>query len=240
MKRRYQRHQPDTAPHPKNKGHDQPGNPHPNGRKIVETVAFIVAFAGLVFSAYSWVHNPLVRIVLIVLGLLCLLAIYLVWGTRFSAFCCGLAALLLIATAVFLLRPPETNDQVSKVNTPDVPKELLPPTPTPELKANEERALLDVKPEYLVGFFAKYNEAQAQKLVETYIGKWVQISGEFFDVSRDAMVTMDPNTSTGFFVLAQFEEQRWVDRVLVLRRGEAITVFGQITRITKLGAAPRV
>ncbi|HAF12625.1 MAG TPA: hypothetical protein DCK99_02765 [Blastocatellia bacterium] len=107
-------------------------------------------------------------------------------------------------------------------------------------KANEERVLLDVKPEYLADFFTKYNDAQAHKLVETYIGKWVKVSGEVIDVSRysggpNATVNIRtaPRSRLGF--IADFEEQRWVDRVLVLRRDEPITVFGQITKITALG-----
>lgn len=109
--------------------------------------------------------------------------------------------------------------------------------PKPGSTANEERVLLDVKLEYLLGFFTKYNEAQAQKLIETYLGKWVQISGEVFDVSRysdESIVTISPPTPTIFGVLAQFEEQRWVDRVQVLNRGEPITVFGQLTKMKSI------
>ena len=103
-----------------------------------------------------------------------------------------------------------------------------------------KRTVLDVKPEYLADFFKKYNDAQAQKLIESYVGKWVQLSGEVIDVSRyksepNATVTMRVTRgATHFGVIAEIEEERWADRALVLRRDEQITVFGRLAKITAL------
>jgi len=118
------------------------------------------------------------------------------------------------------------------------------PTVSP-LPSPSAREVLDVEPETLLAFFKKYNSAQAQKLVDAYIGKWVRFTGEVADVfpgetsggrwpdpGPSVMMRIKRSSSGSFTAFCDFEEQRWRDRAAVLRAEEKVTVFGQITRIT--------
>ena len=67
------RHQQDAKPVPDHERHSDSGDPNPRGRKFNETIAFVLGFAGLAFSAYAFTHNFWVRLILAGLGLLCLL-----------------------------------------------------------------------------------------------------------------------------------------------------------------------
>jgi hypothetical protein len=130
MARGSQRHQHKSGPSAKNKRDDKASNPYPSGRKIVETVAIVIAFAGLVFSAYSFAHNFWVRSALISLGLLCLLAIYLIWSNRISVICCSLAAVGLIAATAFFFRAAQPDDVGARVSTPEVAQRESDPAPS--------------------------------------------------------------------------------------------------------------
>jgi hypothetical protein len=177
------------------------------------------------------------------------------WWTRYHIHVYGVAGLIGLAlTVLFFLwprfqsRPNTSNPQEavpSAVSTPAPSPTKATASPTP-VAVQEERILLDVKPEYLLDFFTKYNNVQAQKLVETYIGKWEKFSGEVFDVSPDdtvgghfpdsgphVMISIrKKNWKDNFGVYcSRFEEQRWKDRALVLKPGETITLLGRIKQI---------
>jgi hypothetical protein len=151
-------------------------------------------------------------------------------------------ALAATITAITFSKPGEgTQTRPAPVSIP-TPITSSSVTLQAQTSKDNQRILLDVKPEYLLGFFNKYSTAQAQELVKTYLGKWVKISVEVADVSRDEILGKDqgpsvmittkiPGPDKDFLTHCGVEEQRWIDRALVLRRGERITVFGQITRI---------
>jgi hypothetical protein len=176
-----------------------------------------------------------------------LLAEFLRWkgSARWYWFAGMLCAGLILCGFLYkLILQDQPRTDEAKINTPDVPK--TGPAAASQPETNEERMLLDVKPEYLLGFFGKYNNAQAQKILEPYIGKWVQISGEVISVDPETpifpsdapriKVMIRTRTSTRFTVFARFQGKRWVNRVEVLRpQGESITVFGQIADIAAFG-----
>ncbi len=149
---------------------------------------------------------------------------------------------LFVCCAFLYMR--ELGKPISTAITQSVPTANTSP---PSVAVHEERTLLDVKPEYLLGFFKKYTNAEAHKLVETYIGKWLKISGIVDDVYSGkgydgAYVLIRTDKSdflkSGLFPVimgATFNEQRWINRALVLRRGETVTVFGRITKIEETG-----
>jgi hypothetical protein len=101
----------------------------------------------------------------------------------------------------------------------------------------DERIVVDVTPEYLVGFFREHTTAQAKKLLEAYIGKWMKVSGVVQDVESNPnhyLVLFRPSSVNAPLIWAHFREQRWMERVLTLKLGDNLTAFGQITNADHL------
>lgn len=118
----------------------------------------------------------------------------------------------------------------------------LAPSPKPQaqtpkdLPISNERITIDVTPEYLVSFFNNHTAVQANKLAEAYIGKWMKTSGTVQDVESQPghiLVLFRPSQH-GPLVYAPFREQRWTDRVMTLKLGDNLTVFGQIRNVDRL------
>jgi hypothetical protein len=203
----------------------------------VKTAAFVfllawAAFALAIYISSFWdKRRPLMMVLLIVTAL----GLFTVWW----------------AYLPLPLMPPNSQRSASiatlPIPTPTTSSSVMPQAQTSD---DKQRILIDVKPEYLIGLYKKYSTAQANQAVKTYIGKWVKISGEVVDVDQDAnwdalvgrvdpsvmITTKIPATKIPadyFDTHCRFEEQRLIDRALVLRRGEKITLFGRITRITE-------
>lgn len=130
----------------------------------------------------------------------------------------------------------------STIASIDTPKEKLLTPPSPKAH-NPERVVLNVEPKYLMGLFKEHTEAQARKLLEAYIGKWLQISGRVADVKSDSSVIRDAVIWTVFIYIEgtgmdiatlESHKQEWIDRVSVLRLGDRITVLGQLDRVSRI------
>jgi len=109
------------------------------------------------------------------------------------------------------------------------------------------REFLDIDPEKLFAFFEKYNDAQAEGLVQPYIGKWFEIQGSVREIRRAVFWNKNARGIPGITVLmetarrdknessvwttAEFDEKRWMDRAFVLRNKENIKLRGQIKHI---------
>lgn len=101
-----------------------------------------------------------------------------------------------------------------------------------------EESSLDVDPAYLVGLYKKYNSAQADELVKSYIGKWTPpISGTVGDVTGDkkgALMTVAVKRADGvilYVAVANFNEDRWSNRALVFRPNESVTIKGKLEHV---------
>lgn len=95
------------------------------------------------------------------------------------------------------------------------------------------RVLVDVTPQYLTDFFREHTDIQAKKLLEAFIGKWMRVSGPVGDVyahdESNATVYFNPPTYRRTKILMYFNDKRNIDeRLRVRRKGDAITVIGQI------------
>jgi hypothetical protein len=121
-----------------------------------------------------------------------------------------------------------------------------PSTVTSTAPAVEQRIFIDVDPGYLVGLYQKYNSAQADEAVKTYIGKWLRVSGNVGDVTRQRRLNergtvsmmISVKRADGFHlytILADFDDQRWIDRALIFNRGEKVTVIGKLERVIESG-----
>ena len=151
-----------------------------------------------------------------------------------AAFWLLLIAYVLFAGFVVLGKSqPSTSVATSQQAAPNLPS----PSPI------KEQFLSQADADYLVDLYKKYNSAQADEAVKTYIGKSIKVSGVVGDVSRDSndrnSVTMTilvkrADGWTLYGVAATFDQQRWKDRALIFGRGEKIIVVGKFERASEL------
>jgi hypothetical protein len=118
----------------------------------------------------------------------------------------------------------------------------------PSDPAASQRVFVDVKPEYLIGLYKKYNSVQADEAIKTYIGKWIKIPlavvadverekhfGDKPDTIRLAATVDAPNGWVLYSVIATFSDQRWMDRALILNKDEKVTIIGKIHHVIPPG-----
>jgi hypothetical protein len=116
-----------------------------------------------------------------------------------------------------------------------------------------KRIPLDIAPEKLVGFFEKYNEAQAEELTQPYIGTWMETQGRAIEISRDALLPNEGDGTIRYGIAislrterkdkpkspmvthALFDERRWIDRAKVVNRNEIVSVRGRIKYVYSFG-----
>jgi hypothetical protein len=82
----------------------------------------------------------------------------------------------------------------------------------------------------LVASYRDHTEAAANKLAEPYKGKWLKVAGTVHNVCegiahRGRQVVLD--TGEGEYVFGDFKPD-WNDRTLMLQKGQALAITGQI------------
>jgi hypothetical protein len=95
----------------------------------------------------------------------------------------------------------------------------------------------DVTSKFLIGLFEKHKTIDAKKLVEPFIGMWMQVSGSLSDVSElksYGVIVHLKRASLVEATTALFFDQEWVDRLSILQKGSDITVIGQISDVDGL------
>jgi len=87
-----------------------------------------------------------------------------------------------------------------------------------------------ITPEYFRSLYAEHTAAQADKLVEVYIGKWMRVSGTVQQVYVDkgshtpfAQIIFSGAEATNLIF-----SQPWIDRVSGLRRSDKVDAVGKI------------
>lgn len=101
----------------------------------------------------------------------------------------------------------------------------------------KKKIIVDVTPEYLIKHFKDHMSIHAQKLVNAFIGKWMKVSGPIgnvgaFNGTFSQVTFSDRSIYSGGQVYMLFRDQGYIkDRLSVLKKGDKITVIGQITRI---------
>lgn len=99
---------------------------------------------------------------------------------------------------------------------------------------------MDVTPRYLTDFYTDRMDFEGAALVKRYLGKWMRLSGPLRNVSDHddipghrwlgVFMQWPPgNPSVSMF----FNNPRWFDRLLVLKRGDPISVLGRIQKIDR-------
>lgn len=105
----------------------------------------------------------------------------------------------------------------------------------------DERIPANIRLKDLVKLGEGLTAAQANKLLVIYIGKWMRITGVVEDVEEE-----DKRLVVGIWTdleevkslsTVYFCEKRWIERAMLLRRRDQITVQGQIKHINSTGWA---
>jgi hypothetical protein len=113
---------------------------------------------------------------------------------------------------------------------------LVPVTASPSSEIGE-RKIVDVTPEYLIGFFnAGHTSVQAKKLAEAFIGKWMKVSGLLGDVlgnypSQRMVVFSDRSSYKRNSVNMFFYDKERFGELSTLKLGDTITVIGQLSDV---------
>jgi hypothetical protein len=106
-------------------------------------------------------------------------------------------------------------------------------------RLSDGRTLVGVTPEYLTELFDEHTSIQAEKLIEAFIGKWMRLSGPVGNVSaigEDAVsVSLKSETFEHPVVFLRFYGKCTIENQLrVLKKGDEITVIGQIREVTSM------
>jgi hypothetical protein len=102
-----------------------------------------------------------------------------------------------------------------------------------------ERVFVEETPEYLLGLGKDMTSVQRERVVEVYIGKWLKVSVPLKNVSNlngQMFVMADLGDTPRPFQDIQmfFDSKKWSARLSLLRRGQTISVIGQIQTISPL------
>jgi hypothetical protein len=155
---------------------------------------------------------------------------------------------LIVRLAVQYVRQPNVFEPVASTQSSPSPFPIASQVPA---SMPSDKEALDVDPEKLFAFFERYNDAQSEDLVKPYIGKWVQWSGRVTQVMNETLFPQkgerELRHGVNVFIDAKrrdnkttstqaiFDDPRWIERAKVLKRGEDITVRGQIKSIWSFG-----
>ncbi len=98
-----------------------------------------------------------------------------------------------------------------------------------------------ITPEYLLSFFhQQHTVVQATNATKDYIGKWMKITGSVGNVlagsERQAQVTFErqrsvPREWVDYTDVYMYFRGPWRERAIILKKGDNITVIGQIEQI---------
>jgi len=109
----------------------------------------------------------------------------------------------------------------------------------PEVAPQDKRDLVSVTPDDLVGFLRDdQTSIQSSRVVEPFIGKWIQVEGKLRDVhssSDDSAGVFFERDIKGVHLYMRFTGKESVDRLLVLKKGTSIVIQGQIESVSKIG-----
>ena len=95
------------------------------------------------------------------------------------------------------------------------------------------RVVVPATPVELHELFRTHTTAQVGQLLVPFLGKWMEITGTVGDVHEQMILLNEyqPSLKNGVAMLFDAE---WLERIAVLRRGDEVTVLGQIDRMDVL------
>jgi hypothetical protein len=121
--------------------------------------------------------------------------------------------------AVVLVRPSALGEE-----TPAGLQDAIPRKP-------RGRVVIDTSAEEIIKIFADNTVNQAKVLFAPYRKRWIWISGTVFDVTGNTVAVQREGTTK--LIHCAFRRS-WEKHVLVLRKGEAVTILGRIEGASSL------
>jgi hypothetical protein len=116
--------------------------------------------------------------------------------------------------------------------------EASPPVEKTKPRKYKNKTITDVDPDFLFGLFKDRTVMQGAVFAKQYTGKWIICSGTVHHV--DVLSSGDPSKPR-FIVAFQASDSlqfvtmvfssKWKDRLLLLSKGQAISVLGKIARL---------
>lgn len=112
-----------------------------------------------------------------------------------------------------------------------------PIAPASTSKINEQRIFVgpDITPEFLMSQFDGHTDFEGSALVEPYIGTWIKLSGPVHNIGNGILGYQIEFPHEAFgrgFVIASFDE-KWAERLRMLRQGSMVSVVGSIKSVGK-------
>ena len=121
--------------------------------------------------------------------------------------------------------------------TPTIPKQTAVDSPVTTLATMPGISFLseDITPPFLMSLYKINTEIQAEKLVASYLGQWMTVSGEVVDVAKSGDSDHRPmvQAGPGGAYLFKFSPV-WEGRVSGIRRASHITVTGRLEQVHSL------
>lgn len=124
-----------------------------------------------------------------------------------------------------------------------------PPVITPEVTTSQKEGKVfvgeNITPRYLLNFFEEHTGIQASVLTKAFIGKWMRLSGPLGEVlatdpKYGAQLTFErdyekPDREWFDYITVYMNfDELWIDRLAILRRGDQLTVIGEIKAVVPL------
>jgi len=110
--------------------------------------------------------------------------------------------------------------------------------PEPPAPAPAERVTTQRTPEDLWELFASLTDMQATRVIEPFIGQWMEISGPVDSVGNwdghFAQVTLNRPKDPYHHIFFMFRSEGWVPRLATLATGDRLTIRGEIERIDRI------
>ena len=96
----------------------------------------------------------------------------------------------------------------------------------------EGRIFIDRPIQSLVEPYEKYTEAEADRLMSVYLGKWLKVRGEVYQVDKLRISSChDVIVKIGSVIVTLMFETAWEERVVMLRKGQPIAAIGRLSRV---------
>jgi hypothetical protein len=154
-----------------------------------------------------------------------------------------LALSLILAGVLHFLAARETRKPspvLQRAQLAPPPRAMAPqmkfPAATPPIVLSDKRILITISPLELFKFFDGHTSIEADRLLQPYFGKWMQISGEVNSVVH----VVENITQVSFYldkgrIISMSFAEPWFDTVSMLRKGAKVTVLGQLKRVEEAG-----
>lgn len=100
-----------------------------------------------------------------------------------------------------------------------------------------ERIFVDKTPQELTKIFKTYIDAQAEKLIQPYMGKWLRIAGPVQNASQisgkfwQVFLHLESDSMFGIQIVLYFANT-WTEHLSLISRGTNINVIGRISKIS--------